>query len=235
MIPWYVDQGSAEWWALRYGKPTASQFHRIITPMKLEYSKQSSDYKMELLAERLLKIPMGKDFRAEWAEMGKVEQDLARRQFQYVNAVELKPIGFVTSDDKRLGCSPDALFADRPQAVEIKCPNPAEQLSFRYVVDKDWEAKYRLQVQGQLMIGEFELVHLYVYHRRLEAVHRKTEPDDKVQKVITGHLNQFCDELDAVEERARAEGVVIDLAGPTPKVVVPGAPGRDAVTILDAG
>lgn len=232
-----VDQGTPEWWELRLGIPTASQFHRIITPAKLEYSKQAVGYQMELLAERLLHQPMGSDFLDEWAERGKLEQNYARQQFQLVNEVELDPIGFVTNDNGSLGCSPDALFKGGSQAVEIKTPKPPKLLEYAFTTD--WQVNYRPQVQGQLMIGEFEVVHLYVFHQQLKAHHVITSSDRQFQIRLVSYLAKFCEELAHLEQRARKLGIVVTpppAPGLQARMIVPDAPHRDAhQTILDAG
>ena len=49
-----VAQGSAEWLELRLGLPTASQFHRIVTPAKCELSKQARKFAFLLIAEKLM-------------------------------------------------------------------------------------------------------------------------------------------------------------------------------------
>jgi hypothetical protein len=46
-------QGSAEWWKLRKGIPTGSQFSRIITAKKGDYAAGAKHYAAELIAEAL--------------------------------------------------------------------------------------------------------------------------------------------------------------------------------------
>ena len=48
-----VQQGSAQWYELRVGRPTSSNFHKIVTG-KGEPSKQAIKYLYRLVAERLL-------------------------------------------------------------------------------------------------------------------------------------------------------------------------------------
>ena len=45
------DQGTPEWWAARCGIPTASQFSKIITPVKGEPSTSWLDYACQLIAD----------------------------------------------------------------------------------------------------------------------------------------------------------------------------------------
>jgi hypothetical protein len=55
-----VAQGTTEWAALRVGIPTASNFDKIITPAKLEFSKASDGYAMRLIAEEHLGYKLDK-------------------------------------------------------------------------------------------------------------------------------------------------------------------------------
>src|ERR1700757_2284066 len=48
-----VDQGSVEWLNLRRGKATASNFHRIVTEVRGEYSAQAMKYAREVAVQRL--------------------------------------------------------------------------------------------------------------------------------------------------------------------------------------
>src|SRR5512142_2020977 len=53
-----VAQRSPEWHALRLGKPTASEFHKIITPKTGKLSSQARKFACRLIAERLLSEPL---------------------------------------------------------------------------------------------------------------------------------------------------------------------------------
>jgi len=199
-----VDQGTAEWHALRIGKPTASMFHKIITPKTGKPSTQAQEYMYRLIAERLLNEEMEDGLgRIEWVERGKIEEPNAAAQMSFTHNLELEPVGFVTSDDGRLGCSPDRLIVGKNEAVEIKCPAPWTQIG--RLLDGPGE-DYRPQVQGQLMIGEFDKVHFYSWHRRMPPVYAITGRDERYIALLRDLLNRFLDELDAETERARRMG-----------------------------
>ena len=198
-----VDQGTAEWHALRIGIPTTSTFHKIITPGGKE-SEQARPLLYRLVAERLLNEPMDDGIgHQEWVERGKLEEPNAAAQLEFAHNLQLEPVGFVTTDDGRMGCTPDRLVTGKPEAVEIKCPAPWTQIG--YLLDGPGK-QYKPQVQGQLLIGGFEKVHFYSWHPRMPPVYIITYRDEKYMALMASILDAFLDELDRETERARQMG-----------------------------
>lgn len=198
-----VEQGSTRWYELRLGIPTASNFNKIITP-KGDKSKQARKYQYRLIAERLLKESQDDQLgMVRWVEHGNENEPKAAAMYEFTNEMRLEPGGFVTTDDGRIGCSPDRLLDSGRQALELKAPAPWTQVG--YLLDGPGD-DYRPQVQGQLYVGGFEAVHFYSYHPQMPAVHLVTPPDRGFQRLLQPTLNAFCDELDQLTERARSLG-----------------------------
>jgi hypothetical protein len=209
-----VPQGSAEWYQLRVGKPTASQFHKILTPGG-KPSAQARAYMYRLIAERLLRESMDDAYsHVEWVERGKVEEPNAAAQFSYTQNVELEEVGFITSDDGQIGCSPDRLVKDKAEAVEIKCPAAFTQIG--YLLDGPGD-QYRAQVQGHLLVGQFDKLHFYGWHPRMPACHIITVRDEPYLKLLATALRDFCDMLNDETHRARKFGSYVI----APKVELP--------------
>jgi hypothetical protein len=199
-----VEQGSAEWYRLRLGKPTSSNFHRIVTPAGAP-SKQAVKYLYRLVAERLLHETMDDEIGfVKWVAHGKEQEPYAVRQFEFVNEVELEPGGFVTSNDGRIGASPDRIFKGHKESLEIKSPTPWTQL--QYLLEGPDDA-YIAQTQGHLLVGdEFETVHFYSYNPRTPPFHKHVLRDPHYQSILAAALDSFCDVLDKTTERAKALG-----------------------------
>lgn len=225
-----VTQGTAEWYALRLGIPTSSAFHKIITPTGRP-STQARGYMHRLIAERLLNESMDDPVQAEWAEWGRANEPLAAAQFAFAHG-DTEPIGFITNDAMTLGCSPDRLILGRNEGVEIKCPSPPVHLG--YALDGPGN-DYRPQVQGQLLVGELEVIHFYSWHPRMPPVHIVTHRDEKYLELMTDLLDAFLEELEAETERARQLGTYV----PSAKIESPAgaqAPGPEPVqNVIDAG
>ena len=109
MIVLDCEQGSLDWIAARVGVATASQFHRIVTPARLQRSK--SDYVYELAAEWLLGQPLEDEWKGNfWTDRGAAMEPEARAYFELHTGAAVRPVGFVYRDvDRDIGCSPDGL------------------------------------------------------------------------------------------------------------------------------
>lgn len=199
-----VEQGSVEWLKARMGKPTASQFHRIITPAKGELSKSHRHFMFRLLAERLLNEIGDSIEGQEWLERGKELEQQAVKHLEFEREILTEPCGFLLTDDSRIGASPDRLLVREAAAIEVKCPAPWTHLEWMF---DGFGSYYYPQVQGQIFVGEFEWVARYAYHPSMPSVFKPTYRDDQYQTKLRAALTQFCDELDELEERARKRGV----------------------------
>lgn len=200
------EQGSQAWYEARIGIPTASQFHRILTPGG-KPSGQALAYMYRLIAERLLNESMD-DYvgTIQWMERGKLLEGDAREQFKFVNDVELRQVGFITDDAQTVGCSPDALIVGRAEALEIKCPAPWTHL--QYLIEGPGD-DYRTQVQGQLLVGELEAVHFYSYHPRWAAAEIITHRDERFIRILEVALKCFNEQLEERLARCKALGAFV--------------------------
>jgi hypothetical protein len=198
-----VQQGSEAWIRARLGIPTASMFHEICTPVKGELSRSSIKYAYKLLAERLLNQSSEPLEQTEWMSRGKELEPVAANQYQFVQEVETRPAGFFTTDDGLLGASPDRVIIGKPAGLEIKCPAPWNHLA--YLLDGPG-ADYRPQVQGQLLVCEWDFVDFYSYNERMPAALVRTGRDEPYQRLMRSALGEFIERLAQMEQRARSLG-----------------------------
>lgn len=197
-----VAQGSGDWLKLRLGIPTASQFHRIVTPTG-QFSKQSRAYAHYLLAEQLLNYSLESLQNLEWIARGKDIEPQAVRMYEFEQDAETAPVGFITTDDLRLGATPDRLIVGSAGALEVKCPAP--QTHVGYMIE-GFGADYVPQVQGQMLVGEFDFVDRYSHHPELPPVLLRTHRDEPYIAKLRAALAEFCDHKDEALEAIRAKG-----------------------------
>lgn len=197
-------QNTPEWLAARRGIPTASCFDKIITPAKGELSKSSKAYAYKLLAEKLLNAPVEDGPKSVWMERGNDLESAAATQYGFVNDVDLERVGFITTDDGLIGASPDRLIRGKSAGLEIKVPAPHTHL--QYLLDGPG-ADYRVQVQGQNYVCEFDYVDFYSYSDRMPHCTIRTARDEPFIKLMVSALNAFNEQMADMEERARAMGL----------------------------
>jgi len=197
-------QGSESWLKARLGIPTASQFHRIITAAKGDLSKQARKYAHELVAEILLGRPLEASPVNSFAMLrGKELEPLAVRQYEFATDTETRAVGFITTDDGRLGCSPDRLIIGQRGGLEVKCQLDGNHIGT--LIDGPGE-DYKQQCQGQLGIAELEYIDLYAYHPELPPVQIRTYRDEPFITKMNLALREFLDMRDAMLEQAKASG-----------------------------
>lgn len=200
-----VEQGSAAWHALRLGIPTASAFDRIITPAKMEFSAAARGYAIELVAEKLLGQPVIDLSNVKAVERGKELEPEAAAMYEFETDAKVSPVGFVTTDDGRVGASPDLLVDGLPGAVELKCPSPHTHLG--YLLD-GFGNKYKVQVQGQMLVGDLEWVDRYSYHPLLPPARERTHRDEPFIAKLRAALDQFLDLRDELLGKALRAGAI---------------------------
>jgi len=199
-----MQQGSREWLAIRMGLPTASQFHRIVTPAKLVASSQAAGYMHELLAETFLPLPPDSDPVTGFMSRGNELEPLARRYYEFGHDVEVKEVGFVTDDAGTVGCSPDGLVGD-DGGLEIKCPSAANHIAALLNPKGGISPAYRLQVQGNLAICERDWWDELSFHPTLTGSERRIFRDEGVIAVLTKEIAAFNEKL------ARAADILVAL------------------------
>lgn len=217
-----IDQRTEEWFNLRAGIPCTSGFKNIITPLgKPTTGDRRETYRNRLVAERLLGYSMDDRFENYWTLRGKEMEHPAAEAFMRFRGVELLNGCFITDDDETIGCSPDRIigtsYEDARECLEMKAPAPWTHLG--YLLDGPGK-DHKQQVQGQLLIGEFEINHFWSYHPQMPPCHVMTERDEEFIAKLVVELAVFCDELDHEEARARAMGEFIP--GREPPMDVPG-------------
>jgi len=184
------EQGSPEWLASRLGRPSASNFGRLVTGSG-KPSSSAESYINEMIAERL--TGRSKPFYTnEHMERGNALEPEAREAYEFITEFEVVETGFILHDSEEFGCSPDGLVAEQG-GLEIKCPSDSVHVS--YLRAGKVPAKYYQQVQGCLWITgrewwDFmsyhpEMPHLLVRaHRNEKYIEAMAEQVEKAVKTI---------------------------------------------------
>jgi putative phage-type endonuclease len=142
-----MEQRSAEWFAARLGKVTASRVADIIAKTKSGYSASRANYMAELVCERLTGM-QGESFSSAAMVWGTNTEPMARSAYESRMAELVEETGFVLHPTISMaGASPDGLIGD-DGLVEIKCPNTATHIDT--LLSEGAPSKYMTQMQWQM-------------------------------------------------------------------------------------
>jgi predicted phage-related endonuclease len=204
-------QGTPEWNQIRAGKVTASEMHRLVSPLgKVRTGDGPRTYLLEKLSERWLGAPLPKDFSTFEMEQGTLIEEYARPAFELWTGLMVKQVGFIESDDGLCGCSPDGLIEGEKAGLEIKSPQIVNHV--RYLLDGCVPEDYILQVQGSLYVTGFDRWLFTSFRRRMPPLVVEVKPDPKIQYAIEEALIRFGGELETEWQK------LCDLnGGPPPK------------------
>lgn len=197
-----VEQRSPDWFALRAGIPTSSEFATILAKGKGgSESKTRRTYLMKLVGERITGEPM--ENYSNWhMERGRVMEAEAREFYAFMTDSEPQAVGFVRNGNA--GASPDSLIGDTGM-LEIKTALP--HLLIDLILKDEFPPEHKAQVQGQLWIAEREWCDLTVYWPKMPPFIKRATRDEAYITALAGEVARFNDELDALVERIKGYGL----------------------------
>lgn len=191
-----MDQRTAEWYAARLGKVTASRVADIIAKTKTGYSTSRANYMAELLAERLTG-KSGDSYSNAAMQWGTEQEPNARAAYESMKGVLVEEVGFVPHPYiPNAGASPDGIVGDG--LVEIKCPFTATHLDF--ISSGKIPEKYVTQMQWQMACTDKKWCDYLSYDPRLPdrmKLHaQRLYRDMEYIAMLEDEVKKFLSELD---------------------------------------
>jgi hypothetical protein len=209
-----VTQRSERWEKLRLGIATSSEFDKIWTPPQKptptgrapkypfgHESDQWETYAHKLLFERKAGEKEVEEYRGPWMVQGEEREPDAVQWYELANDVDTRDIGFITTDDWKLGCSPDR-FAGDDGLVEFKSPKGGTHMGY-FLNPGSLDQRYWVQLQGQLYVSERRWVDIVSYHPKLvdlKVCIRVDRDEDYISALASG-LRGFNHYLDEASKR----------------------------------
>lgn len=181
----YIDcvQGTPEWFEAKRGVPSASNFDRILTPKTCKPSSAQQGLIFELIADIARIGPPPVSYTNDDIRRG-LELEPVARSFYLMErgllAEDIKQVGFVLTDDRRFGCSPDSLVGE-DGLLELKCPKLEVQAE--YLWTGELPATYKCQVHGQLIVTGRKWVDFMSYSPGLDPFLIRVTPDEFTAKL----------------------------------------------------
>lgn len=198
MIIHEVEQGTAEWFALRAGKPTASDFSKLMTSDG-KPSKQADGYAITLAAELYAGKPVDAWQGNGYTDRGKELEPDAVALYEFTRDVQGYKVGFITDDDELWGCSPDYLIGGDGM-LEVKCLKAENHVKaiLYYRKHERCPPDYVQQTQGQLLIAEREWCDLVFYHPVLPPLVIRQEPNEDLFSALKKQRDYVLKERDRI-------------------------------------
>ncbi len=194
------QQGTEEWKRARLGVVTASGADSLLSPKTLKPSAQAAGYMARLIAETILGEPLD-DVSSQYMERGTDLEPEARKWYEWEKDCDVEQVGFITTDDGRLGCSPDGLVG-ADGGLEIKCP--AAHTHVAYSMDPDsLVAAYRSQVQVSLLVTGRAWWDLLSFNPVIPPVVVRVLPDESYRAAFVPVLKKFLADMDAALAKMR--------------------------------
>jgi putative phage-type endonuclease len=208
MKTFHFQQYSPEWWALRTGIPTASEFDRIITPAKGTYAEAAGKYMDQILSHALgWSQPFGGN---EHTERGNTLEPKALKWLRMRHDIATEPVGFILSECGTYGASPDALVKGTRIPVEVKSPDLHTFIGWKREIKKTGEIprEHKAQVHGEMFVCESDHAYFIGYcdHPCVERIMMKVERSAFTDK-LGPYLKQFTEELRELESDVLGEYV----------------------------
>jgi hypothetical protein len=185
-----ADQGTQEWLDARLGRPSASQFCKLITTAG-KPSASADDYISEMIAERITgeREPI---YVNEWMQRGTELEPEARETYEFIHGVDVEEVGFILDDSGEFGCSPDGLVGE-DGGVEFKCPAPKNHIAWsRKGV---CPSKHYAQVQGCLYITGRKWWDFMSYHPEMKPFIVRVERDEEFIEKLAEQISLAVEEI----------------------------------------
>ena len=185
-------QNTPEWLEKRAGIPTASCFSKIITQKTRQLSKSSYPYMCRLVAESILG-PL-EDASTDFMERGSELEEEAISFYEFTRGVKTIPVGFVTDDDERYGCSPDR-WVGEDGGLDVKCPSAGIHVEYML----DGPNAFACQMQGCMWVTGRKWWDVLSYNPELPPAVVRIDRDEDFIADLENAVLQFCDDLDVAK------------------------------------
>ena len=184
-----IEQGTAEWLALRCGILTASEIKLIMTPtLKVASNDKDRAHLFELLAQRI----------TGYTEPQYVSDDMLRghedeieARIKYAeNFAPVTECGFITRNMGGIviGYSPDGLVGDDGL---IECKSRRQKYQVETILADEVPAEYMLQIQTGLLVTERNWLDFVSYSAGLPMFVKRVLPDERYRAAIIAAATEF--------------------------------------------
>lgn len=194
MIVHRFKQYSEEWWAAHRGRPSASNFNRIVTPAKWTFAAGAESYAAELIAEQFdYDYGPKNEYATAAMRNGTIMEPEARRYYEYTADCEVEQVGLCVDDSDRFIASPDGLCGE-DGGLELKHPTAATHV--KWLLAGVCPPEYLAQCHGSLLITKRKWWDFLSYYPGMPPLLVRIEPNEKtllLAEVLERFWNSFTE------------------------------------------
>ncbi len=196
-----IEQGSAEWFAIRCGKVTASRVSDVIAKTRSGWGASRANYAAQLIAERLTGT-VAESYSNAAMQWGIDTEPQARAAYEFHTDATVAEIGFVDHPTIDMsGASPDGLVGD-DGLVEIKCPSTSTHIDT--LLKQNVPGKYLTQMQWQMACSERLWCDYVSFDPRMPAnmslfirrIERDPQRIDELERLVIEFLREVSGKVD---------------------------------------
>jgi len=202
-----MEQGSEEWHLARLGKPTGSNFAKVMGSKTVR-----EGYLEDLICQQLTGKPP-EEIRSYAITWGKENESLARNLYSATQLCEVREEGFILHPHLNAGCSVDGIV-DPNGINEIKCPYNSRN-HLKTIESRQVPPQYVAQVQGNMLITGCDWCDFVSFDPRFPDEFQlcivRVEADDRFQKNLYDALAEFCGDLSARVESVKHHQLLLSV------------------------
>ncbi len=189
MIIHDCEQMTLEWIRLHFGIPTAACLDQLMTP---EFELRKGEMPKTLVYKKVAEVIQNRPVidlstSSFMMEQGMILESEARPWFELEYEKKIRQVGFITSDDGRVGCSPDGIImpdntgspksdlarlaaGDTSGCVGLEIKSPAAHTHVKYLVNGVLPKEHVAQVYGSMFVTGFKKWIFVSYRRGFPAL-----------------------------------------------------------------
>lgn len=208
-----VEQRSEEWYELRRGALTSSNFATIMSsPQDPEGLGMRKRLLYRLAGEQLTGV-VAETYTSKAMDRGTEMEPAARAFYRRTRFAEMREVGFVRrtihkpfSEPLVVGCSPDG-FVDPDGVLQIKTMIPELLIPIAEKGARGFPSEHRAQCQGELWVTGRAWNDLMIFYEGMPVAPTfRLERDDSYIKTISDACEVFAYDLRELVKKLRSMG-----------------------------
>lgn len=186
MIIHNFDQRTDEWYQIRLGRLTGSDFHTFLGSSETKKNKL-----LQKAAEKITGESDEEHIITEDIQRGIDLEDEAILMYEMQTGNTVDKVGFIERDEFS-GCSPDGLVGE-DGIIEVKCPKQAVFL--KQVVEDKIKPEYYTQIQYNLFVSGRKWCDYIAYNKKFPLFIKRFTVDKEVFEKIEKSLNECTEKI----------------------------------------